>query len=91
MRSAGKLLLPGEDIVKTIHFNATIAVTINSMLGKIWNWTIQIVSKRAGGIALIGLIIKVLKVRMKYFLNFEKLKTVILFRFTPDQKNGMWV
>ncbi len=37
-----KAKMPGDEIVKSVHFNATRAISINSSPENIWKWIIQI-------------------------------------------------
>ena len=40
--------LPGDDIVKAPHFVATRAITIQAPPAEVWQWIVQIGSRRAG-------------------------------------------
>ncbi len=86
-----KLTLPGDDIVVKPNFNATRAITINTVPENIWPWIIQIGSLRAGWYS-INLLDNAGKPSSNVILpQWQKIENDYFIPFTPDQKNGMWV
>jgi hypothetical protein len=86
-----KAKMPGDEIVKTVHFNATRAISINSTPCSIWKWIIQIGSKRAGWYSIDWIDNGGVESSKKILPEFQKIETGYFVPFTPDQKNGMWV
>jgi hypothetical protein len=85
------LELPGDSIVHKPDFNATRGITINSSLEVIWQWIIQIGSKRAGWYSIDWMDNAGIKSSDKILPEFQKIEIGQFIPFTPDQKNGMWV
>lgn len=86
-----KSKLPGDEIVKTVHFNATRAISINAAPDNIWKWIIQIGSKRAGWYSIDWIDNGGVESSRVILPEFQKIETGYFVPFTPDQKNGMWV
>lgn len=86
-----KSKMPGDEIVKTVHFNATRAISINSPPENIWKWIIQIGSKRAGWYSIDWIDNGGIESSREILPKFQKIETGYFIPFTPDQKNGMWV
>lgn len=86
-----KAKLPGDGIVKTVHFNATRAISINSTPENIWKWIIQIGSKRAGWYSIDLIDNGGIESSKEILTEFQKIENGYFVPFTPDQKNGMWV
>jgi hypothetical protein len=85
------LELPGDSIVHKPDFNATRGITIHSSLEVIWQWIIQIGSKRAGWYSIDWMDNAGIKSSDKILPEFQKIEVGQFIPFTPDQKNGMWV
>jgi hypothetical protein len=85
------LELPGDSIVYKPDFNATRGITIHSSLKVIWQWIIQIGSKRAGWYSIDWMDNAGIKSSDKILPEFQKIEVGQFIPFTPDQKNGMWV
>jgi len=85
------LELPGDSIVHKPDFNATRGITINSSLEVIWQWIIQIGSRRAGWYSIDWMDNAGIKSSDKILPEFQKIEVGQFIPFTPDQKNGMWV
>ena len=83
--------MSGDEIVKTVHFNATRAISINSTPENIWKWIIQIGSKRAGWYSIDWIDNGGVESSNEILPEFQKIETGYFVPFTPDQKNGMWV
>lgn len=83
--------MPGDEIVKTVHFNATRAISIHSSPEKIWKWIIQIGSKRAGWYSIDWIDNGGVESSKEILPEFQKIEPGYFVPFTPDQKNGMWV
>lgn len=83
--------MPGDEIVKTVHFNATRAISIHSSPEKIWKWIIQIGSKRAGWYSIDWIDNGGVESSKELLPEFQKIEPGYFVPFTPDQKNGMWV
>ncbi len=83
--------LPGDEIVKKTHFNATRAVTIQARPGDVWQWLIQIGSGRAGWYSLDWIDNGGKESSWDILPEFQKIENDYFVPFTPDQKNGMWV
>ena|SRR4030042_3202296 len=86
-----KAKMPGDEIVKTAHFNATRAISINATPENIWKWIIQIGSKRAGWYSIDWIDNGGIESSKVLLPEFLKIETGYFIPFTPDQKNGMWV
>ncbi|MBU3927409.1 MAG: hypothetical protein KKB74_06345 [Bacteroidetes bacterium] len=86
-----KAKMPGDGIVKTVHFNATRAISINSTPENIWKWIIQIGSKRAGWYSIDLIDNGGIESSKEILPEFQKIENGYFVPFTPDQKNGMWV
>ena len=83
--------LPGDEIVKTTHFAATRAVTINAAPSEVWKWIIQIGSARAGWYSIDWIDNGGKPSSCQILPEFQKIEHDTFIPFTPDQKNGMWV
>jgi hypothetical protein len=83
--------LIGDDIVKTAHFVATRAVTINAPASEVWKWIIQIGSARAGWYSHDWMDNAGVPSSREILPEFQKIENDYFIPFTPDQKNGMWV
>jgi hypothetical protein len=86
-----KAKMHGDEIVKTAHFNATRAISINATPENIWQWIIQIGSKRAGWYSIDWIDNGGIESSREILPEFQKIETGYFIPFTPDQKNGMWV
>src|SRR4030042_3097080 len=86
-----KAKMPGDEIVKTAHFNATRAISINATPENIWKWIIQIGSKRAGWYSIDWIDNGGTPSSTKIVPEFQVIHKGQFIPFTPDQKNGMWV
>lgn len=83
--------MPGDEIVKTVHFNATRAISIHATPENIWKWIIQIGSKRAGWYSIDWIDNGGIESSKEILPEFQKIENGYFVPFTPDQKNGMWV
>lgn len=86
-----KLSLPADNVVTTPDFNATRGITINSTPENIWNWIIQIGSRRAGWYSIDWIDNGGIKSSHELLQEFQTIEIGQFIPFTPDQKNGMWV
>jgi len=86
-----KSKLPGDEIVKTVHFNATRAISINAAPENIFKWIIQIGSKRAGWYSIDWIDNGGVESSREILHEFQKIENGYFVPFTPNQKNGMWV
>jgi hypothetical protein len=86
-----KLSLPADNVVTTPDFNATRGITINSTPENIWNWIIQIGSRRAGWYSIDWIDNSGIKSSHELLQEFQTIEIGQFIPFTPDQKNGMWV
>jgi hypothetical protein len=77
--------------VKSPHFNATRAITINATPKKVWQWIIQIGSKRAGWYSIDWIDNGGIESSHEILSEFQKIDVGDFIPFTPDQKNGMWI
>jgi len=85
------LEFPGDSIVNKPDFNATRGITIHSTPVLVWQWIIQIGSKRAGWYSIDWMDNAGIKSSDKILPAFQKIEVGQFIPFTPDQKNGMWV
>jgi hypothetical protein len=85
------LPLIGDDIVKTTHFVATRAVTIDAAPPEVWKWIIQIGSARAGWYSHDWMDNAGVPSSREILPEFQKIENDYFIPFTPDQKNGLWV
>jgi hypothetical protein len=83
--------MQGDEIVKIAHFNATRAISINATPKSIWQWIIQIGSKRAGWYSIDWIDNGGIESSKVLLPEFQKIEPGYFIPFTPDQKNGMWV
>lgn len=83
--------LPGDELVKTTHFVATRAVTIQAPPSEVWKWLIQIGSGRAGWYSIDWIDNGGKESTWEILPDFQKIESDYFIPFTPDQKNGMWV
>ncbi|MCB0134495.1 MAG: SRPBCC family protein [Caldilineaceae bacterium] len=83
--------LPGDDIVAGPHFVATRAITIQAPPAEVWQWIVQIGSRRAGWYSLDFIDNGNVPSSRDILPQFQQLSVGHYVPFTPDQKNGMWV
>lgn len=83
--------LPGDDIVQHPSFNATRAVTIHASPEAVWQWIIQIGSKRAGWYSLDWIDNAGIPSADYIIPELQQMETGDFVPMTPDGKNGMWV
>jgi hypothetical protein len=81
----------GDDIVKSPHFVATRAVTVQAPPSEVWKWIIQIGSARAGWYSHDRIDNAGVESSREVLPQFQKIEDGYFIPFTPDQKNGMWV
>jgi hypothetical protein len=90
-KNESMLQLPGDSIVQKPDFNGTRGISIHSTPELIWQWIIQIGSKRAGWYSIDWMDNAGIKSSNKILPEFQIIEVGQFIPFTPDQKNGMWV
>lgn len=83
--------MPGDSVVHKPCFNATRGITIHSTPQLVWQWIVQIGSKRAGWYSIDWIDNAGIKSSDKILPEFQKIEVGQFIPFTPNQKNGMWV
>lgn len=86
-----KSYIPGDEIVDKPSFRATRGISIEAPAENIWQWIVQIGSKRAGWYSIDWIDNGGIASSEEILPEFQSLEKGQFVPFTPDQKNGMWV